>query len=49
MIFLAMSIHSIPEGVAVGTAYAAQGVEGLPPHLGSYIALAIAIHNIPVD
>ena len=45
LIFLAMTVHSIPEGVAVGVGYAAEkiGAHGL----GSYIALAIAIHNIP--
>ena len=45
LIFLAMSIHSIPEGVAVGVGYASETVyEG---SLGTYIALAIGIHNIP--
>lgn len=47
LIFLAMSFHSIPEGVAVGVGYASAqylpGAEGL----GNYIALAIGIHNIP--
>jgi len=47
LIFIAMSFHSIPEGVAVGVGYASvhhvTGAEGL----GNYIALAIAIHNIP--
>jgi zinc transporter ZupT len=45
LIFLAMSIHSIPEGVAVGVGYASEEVYA--NHLGSYIALAIGIHNIP--
>ena len=45
LIFLAMTIHSIPEGVAVGTAYAAGEVQN--SDLGPYMALAIAIHNIP--
>jgi len=45
LIFIAMSVHSIPEGVAVGVGYASEGVyEG---NLGFYIALAIAVHNIP--
>jgi zinc transporter ZupT len=45
LVFIAMTIHSIPEGVAVGTGFTAEeyGAEGL----GLYIALAIAIHNIP--
>ncbi|NKB25193.1 MAG: hypothetical protein GKR87_12615 [Kiritimatiellae bacterium] len=45
LIFVAMSIHSIPEGVAVGVGFASEEVYS--NHLGSYIALAIAIHNIP--
>ena len=45
LIFLAMSVHSIPEGVAVGVGYASEEVYNT--QLGSYIALAIAIHNIP--
>ena len=45
LIFLAMSVHSIPEGVAVGVGYASEEI--YDTHLGSYIALAIAIHNIP--
>jgi len=52
LIFIAMAVHSIPEGVAVGVGYAAEyadGVRGLlrDKPLGSYIAVAIAIHNIP--
>lgn len=47
LIFVAMSFHSIPEGVAVGVGYASSerliGMEDL----GATIALAIAIHNIP--
>jgi ZIP family zinc transporter len=45
LIFLAMSVHSFPEGIAVGTAYAAGEVQGST--LGTYVAVAIAIHNIP--
>lgn len=45
LIFVAMAIHSIPEGVAVGVGYASGEV--LNTDLGSYIALAIGIHNIP--
>lgn len=45
LIFVAMAIHSIPEGVAVGVGYASGEV--LNSDLGSYIALAIGIHNIP--
>lgn len=42
IIFLGMTIHSIPEGVAVGGSFAS-GVEGL----GILVAVAIGIHNIP--
>lgn len=47
LIFIAMSCHSIPEGIAVGVGYGS--VEGLATgsDLGHYIAIAIAIHNIP--
>ena len=47
LIFIAMSFHSVPEGVAVGVGYAS--AQHLPElgDLGSYIALAIAIHNVP--
>jgi ZIP family zinc transporter len=45
LIFIAMSIHSIPEGVAVGVGYASG--EAYHTQLGAYIAVAIAIHNIP--
>lgn len=48
LIFLAMCVHSIPEGVAVGVGYTAEGTEyAHNPHMGSYLALAIGIHNIP--
>jgi len=45
LIFIAMSVHSIPEGVAVGVGYSSQAVYS--NNLGHYIALAIALHNIP--
>lgn len=45
LIFIAMSVHSIPEGVAVGVGYASDEVRS--GNLGNYIALAIALHNIP--
>jgi len=50
LIFLAMCVHSIPEGVAVGTGYVAGESEHYPAqmsNLGNYLAVAIAIHNIP--
>ena len=41
LLFTAMTLHNVPEGVAVGTSYTAQ------PRLGLLLALAIALHNIP--
>jgi len=48
LVFIAMAVHSIPEGVAVGTGYVLQE----HPHyqagsVGTFIAVAIAIHNVP--
>lgn len=45
LIFIAMSVHSIPEGVAVGVGFASG--ELYSTNLGTYIAVAIGIHNIP--
>lgn len=47
LVFLAMAFHSIPEGVAVGVGYGAEGRDAAFSGLGLYIAVAIAIHNIP--
>jgi ZIP family zinc transporter len=41
LLFAAITLHNIPEGLAVGTSYVAQ------PRLGLLLALAIALHNIP--
>ena len=46
LVFLTMTIHSIPEGVAVGVGYGAESHVGVTG-LGLHLALAIAIHNIP--
>jgi ZIP family zinc transporter len=42
LLVAAMTIHNVPEGLAVGIAFAAGGTE-----LGVPIALAIAIQNVP--
>lgn len=49
LILLVMSVHSVPEGVAVGVGYASElAYKGtVESHLGHNIALAISIHNIP--
>jgi ZIP family zinc transporter len=41
LIWTAITLHNIPEGLAIGTSFAAQ------PRLGLLLALAIALHNIP--
>ncbi len=46
LVFIAMMVHSIPEGVAVGVGYAADS-RGAAEGMGPTLALAIAIHNIP--
>lgn len=41
LLLTAMTLHNFPEGLAVGTGFAAS------PKLGLLLALAIALHNIP--
>lgn len=41
LLFAAVTLHNIPEGLSVGTSYTAQ------PRLGLLLGLAIALHNIP--
>jgi ZIP family zinc transporter len=41
MLFSAITLHHIPEGLAVGTGFATD------PRLGLLLALAIALHHIP--
>lgn len=41
LLFTALTLHNVPEGLAVGTSYTAQ------PGLGLLLALAIALHNVP--
>ncbi|QDT35668.1 ZIP family metal transporter [Stratiformator vulcanicus] len=47
LVFIAMSLHSLPEGVAVGVGYAAETHHPEMEGWGFFLAMAIAIHNIP--
>lgn len=42
LIFIAMFIHSIPEGIAIGVAFATGNLQ-----FGLIMAIAITVHNIP--
>jgi ZIP family zinc transporter len=42
LVFLVLFVHSLPEGFAIGTAYAED-----PSTIGLFIVIAIAIQNIP--
>jgi ZIP family zinc transporter len=42
LVFIVLLVHSLPEGFAIGTAYAAD-----PGQLGLFVVIAIAIQNIP--
>ena len=41
VIFIGLTIHNFPEGLAIGSGYDAS------PHLGLSLAIAIALHDIP--
>jgi ZIP family zinc transporter len=49
LLVLAITLHNIPEGLAVGVAFGALGLTGSPATLGAAIALAlgIGIQNFP--
>jgi len=42
LIFIAMFVHSIPEGIAIGVAFATENLQ-----FGLVMAIAISVHNIP--
>ena len=42
LVFLVLFVHSVPEGLAIGTAYAST-TEGL----GLFVIVGIALHNVP--
>ena len=42
ILFIAMFIHSIPEGIAIGVGFATGNI-----HFGLIMAIAISVHNIP--
>lgn len=46
LVFVAMTFHSIPEGVAVGVGYGSETHLAIH-NFGHYVAIAIGIHNIP--
>lgn len=46
LVVLGMTIHSLPEGIAIGVAYGESAVSGTTT-FGFAIALALAIHNVP--
>lgn len=46
LIVAAMTIHSLPEGVAIGVAYGTAGADG-DTTFGLTIATALAVHNVP--
>lgn len=47
LLFAVMTLHSVPEGVAVGVGFASEHQLESAEGLGLYIAIAISIHNIP--
>lgn len=47
LIFIAMTFHSVPEGVAVGVGFASERYHESLSGLGLLIAVAISIHNMP--
>jgi ZIP family zinc transporter len=47
LVFIAMTFHSIPEGVAVGVGFGSQGYDESLRGFGLSIAIAISIHNMP--
>jgi len=46
LIVATMTLHSLPEGIAIGVAYGEAGESGSTA-LGLSVALALAVHNIP--
>lgn len=42
LVFAVLFVHSLPEGFAIGTAYASDR-----PGLGLFVIVAIALHNVP--
>lgn len=47
LIFVAMALHSVPEGIAVGVGFGAEEHHESLSGLGRFIAVAISIHNMP--
>jgi ZIP family zinc transporter len=47
LVFIAMTVHSIPEGLAVGVGYGAEQSHYRLTGLGRWLAVVIALHNMP--
>ena len=46
LLFLAITIHNFPEGLAVGVAFGAQQIQVQKPLSGRYLAIGIGLQNI---
>ncbi len=47
LVFVVMTLHSVPEGIAVGAGYGAGGHGQSLDGLGHLLAVVIAVHNVP--
>jgi len=47
LLVMAITLHNIPEGLAVGVAFGTLGLSGSPATLGAALAVGIGIQNLP--